>query len=92
MRNGEPGSVQYNYQVWRQQRNDNVIKDTQTQAPIAGKVIPQTTDLSFFPGLPMALLFLLNVKIELFRSLIREPQPHYISSSINLHAFRGPNS
>ncbi|KAF8167286.1 hypothetical protein B0H34DRAFT_792028 [Crassisporium funariophilum] len=31
----EPGSVQYNYQVWRQKRNDEIIKSTQTQAPIA---------------------------------------------------------
>ena len=28
----------------------------------------------FFSGLPMALLFFLNAKIELFSSLIREPQ------------------
>ncbi|KAK2464771.1 hypothetical protein APHAL10511_003189 [Amanita phalloides] len=31
----EPGSVQYNYQVWRQQRNEQVISDTQAQAPLA---------------------------------------------------------
>ncbi|KAF8808186.1 hypothetical protein BYT27DRAFT_6605724 [Phlegmacium glaucopus] len=31
----EPGSVQYNYQVWRQQRNDHSTKDTLAQAPIA---------------------------------------------------------
>ena len=37
----EPGSVQYNYQVWRQQRNDHVIRDTSAQAPIAGKPFHQ---------------------------------------------------
>ncbi|KAF4612399.1 hypothetical protein D9613_004298 [Agrocybe pediades] len=31
----EPGSVAYNYQVWRQLRNDKVKKDTETQAPLA---------------------------------------------------------
>ncbi|KAM6498755.1 hypothetical protein JOM56_006703 [Amanita muscaria] len=31
----EPGSVQYNYQVWRQQRNEQAAMDTQAQAPIA---------------------------------------------------------
>ncbi|KDR78409.1 hypothetical protein GALMADRAFT_245577 [Galerina marginata CBS 339.88] len=31
----EPGSVQYNYQVWRQLRNDQVIKETDAQAPLA---------------------------------------------------------
>jgi regulator-associated protein of mTOR len=32
----EPGSVQYNYQVWRQQRNEQVITETQKQAIVAG--------------------------------------------------------
>ncbi|OBZ68569.1 WD repeat-containing protein mip1 [Grifola frondosa] len=31
----EPGSVQYNYQVWRQQRNEQVIGETQRQAEVA---------------------------------------------------------
>ncbi|PFH49822.1 hypothetical protein AMATHDRAFT_178237 [Amanita thiersii Skay4041] len=31
----EPGSVQYNYQVWRQQRNEKVILETQAQAQVA---------------------------------------------------------
>ncbi|KAG2035660.1 raptor N-terminal caspase like domain-containing protein [Suillus americanus] len=31
----EPGSVQYNYQVWRQQRNEQVITETQRQAIVA---------------------------------------------------------
>ncbi|KAH9486204.1 Target of rapamycin complex 1 subunit mip1 [Psilocybe cubensis] len=31
----EPGSTQYNYQVWRQQRNDQVIKETDSQASMA---------------------------------------------------------
>jgi hypothetical protein len=34
----EPGSVQYNYQVWRQQRNEQVISETQLQAIAAGAV------------------------------------------------------
>ena len=28
----EPGSVQYNYQVWRQQQNEHVVEDTEKQA------------------------------------------------------------
>ncbi|KAG1848524.1 hypothetical protein DFJ58DRAFT_796171 [Suillus subalutaceus] len=31
----EPGSVQYNYQVWRQQRNEQVITETQRQSIVA---------------------------------------------------------
>ncbi|KAH9948210.1 hypothetical protein B0H21DRAFT_890681 [Amylocystis lapponica] len=31
----EPGSVQYNYQVWRQQRNEQVIATTRAQAEVA---------------------------------------------------------
>ena len=31
----EPGSVQYNYQLWRQQRNEQVLTTTRTQAEIA---------------------------------------------------------
>ncbi|PPQ79360.1 hypothetical protein CVT25_002630 [Psilocybe cyanescens] len=31
----EPGSIQYNYQVWRQLRNDQVTKETDAQAPLA---------------------------------------------------------
>ncbi|EMD32619.1 hypothetical protein CERSUDRAFT_87930 [Gelatoporia subvermispora B] len=31
----EPGSLQYNYQVWRQQRNEQVIEETSSQADIA---------------------------------------------------------
>ncbi|THH01214.1 hypothetical protein EW026_g1443 [Hermanssonia centrifuga] len=31
----EPGSVEYSYQVWRQQRNENVINETRTQAEVA---------------------------------------------------------
>jgi len=31
----EPGSIQYNYQVWRQQRNEQVIQETQMQAEVA---------------------------------------------------------
>ncbi|KAH7920933.1 hypothetical protein BV22DRAFT_765532 [Leucogyrophana mollusca] len=31
----EPGSIQYNYQVWRQQRNEQVIAETQSQAIVA---------------------------------------------------------
>ncbi|KAL4070418.1 raptor N-terminal caspase like domain-containing protein [Scleroderma citrinum] len=31
----EPGSVQYNYQVWRQQRNEQIVAETQSQATLA---------------------------------------------------------
>lgn len=31
----EPGSVQYNYQVWRQQRNGRVISEIETQIEVA---------------------------------------------------------
>ncbi|CCM02264.1 uncharacterized protein FIBRA_04347 [Fibroporia radiculosa] len=31
----EPGSVQYNYQVWRQQRNEEVLSTTRGQAEVA---------------------------------------------------------
>ncbi|KAJ6601189.1 hypothetical protein DFH09DRAFT_1127079 [Mycena vulgaris] len=31
----EPGSIQFNYQVWRQTRNDNVIDETQRHTEIA---------------------------------------------------------
>ena len=34
----EPGSVQYNYQVWKRERNDHVSRDTSAQAPITGKL------------------------------------------------------
>ncbi|KAF9235142.1 raptor N-terminal caspase like domain-containing protein [Melanogaster broomeanus] len=35
----EPGSIQYNYQVWRQQRNEQVIAETHSQALTAGKTL-----------------------------------------------------
>lgn len=41
----EPGSVQYNYQVWRQQRNEQVITETQLQATLAGKFCSDATFL-----------------------------------------------
>ncbi|EKM61656.1 uncharacterized protein PHACADRAFT_248390 [Phanerochaete carnosa HHB-10118-sp] len=31
----EPGSMEYNYQVWRQQRNENIINETRAQADVA---------------------------------------------------------
>ncbi|TFY81020.1 hypothetical protein EWM64_g2987 [Hericium alpestre] len=31
----EPGSVEYNYQAWRQQRNERVLSETQAQAEVA---------------------------------------------------------
>ncbi|TCD64747.1 hypothetical protein EIP91_003669 [Steccherinum ochraceum] len=33
----EPGSEQYNYQVWRQKRNEQIISETEEQAKIADK-------------------------------------------------------
>lgn len=35
----EPGSVQYNYQVWRQRRNEQINIETQGQAAAAGKYV-----------------------------------------------------
>jgi regulator-associated protein of mTOR len=34
--NDEPGSVQYNHQVWRQQRNERVLAETRSQAEHSG--------------------------------------------------------
>lgn len=31
----EPGSIQYNYQVWRQQRNEQIVAEIETQAEVA---------------------------------------------------------
>jgi hypothetical protein len=31
----EPGSVQYNYQVWRQQRNEGILAETRSQVEVA---------------------------------------------------------
>jgi len=31
----EAGSIQYNYQVWRQQRNDQVLTVTESQSEVA---------------------------------------------------------
>ncbi|KAI8980557.1 hypothetical protein BD414DRAFT_492558 [Trametes punicea] len=54
----EPGSVQYNYQVWRQQRNEQVIEDTHKQALEAPRCRwdrPVTTIQ--VNGLPLSLAF-----------------------------------
>lgn len=42
----EPGSVQYNYHVWRQQRNEHVIEDTEKQAREAGEMHRACHELS----------------------------------------------
>ena len=34
----ETGSVQYNYQVWKQQRNELIVTETQSQSSLAGMV------------------------------------------------------
>jgi regulatory associated protein of mTOR len=31
----EPGSIQYNHQIWRQQRNDLAINEVETQKYVA---------------------------------------------------------
>ncbi|KAI0829041.1 hypothetical protein BC628DRAFT_1362076 [Trametes gibbosa] len=54
----EPGSVQYNYQVWRQQRNEKVLEDTHKQSLEAPKCrwdrpVP-TIQIN---GLPLSLAF-----------------------------------
>ncbi|KAI0714649.1 hypothetical protein C8Q76DRAFT_795507 [Earliella scabrosa] len=54
----EPGSVQYNYQVWRQQRNEQVIEATEKhsrEAPRCRWEKPVTT--ISINGLPMSLAF-----------------------------------
>ncbi|KAI0778960.1 raptor N-terminal caspase like domain-containing protein [Trametes elegans] len=54
----EPGSVQYNYQVWRQQRNEQVLEDTHKQALEAPRCRwdrPVTTIQ--INGLPLSLAF-----------------------------------
>ncbi|EIW63818.1 ubiquitin-binding TORC1 subunit KOG1 [Trametes versicolor FP-101664 SS1] len=54
----EPGSVQYNYQVWRQQRNEQVMEDTHKQALEAPRCRwdrPVTTIQ--INGLPLSLAF-----------------------------------
>ncbi|KAI0327680.1 hypothetical protein GY45DRAFT_1327330 [Cubamyces sp. BRFM 1775] len=54
----EPGSVQYNYQVWRQQRNEQVMEDTHKQALEAPRCRwdkPVTTIQ--VSGLPLSLAF-----------------------------------
>lgn len=33
----EPGSFEYNYQAWRQQRNEQIIPETRSHAEIAGQ-------------------------------------------------------
>ncbi|KAJ3557772.1 hypothetical protein NM688_g1286 [Phlebia brevispora] len=45
----EPGSVEYNYQVWRQQRNEQAINDTRAQAEDAGKPVV-TLQTGAFPA------------------------------------------
>ncbi|KAF7965708.1 hypothetical protein HWV62_42187 [Athelia sp. TMB] len=54
----EPGSIQYNYQVWRQQRNSRVINETDTQIDVAqdSKWDKYVSKLQV-PGYPLQLAF-----------------------------------
>jgi len=50
----EPGSEQYNYQVWRQKRNEQIIAETESQAKVAQTCKwdrPVTTiQINYFPA------------------------------------------
>ncbi|KAF9535610.1 hypothetical protein CPB83DRAFT_842046 [Crepidotus variabilis] len=54
----EPGSVQYNYQVWRQSRNEQVISETSTQAPEgASRSWDFAVSTFSIPGNPLTMTF-----------------------------------
>lgn len=54
----EPGSVQYNYQVWRQQRNEQVVGDTEKQSREAPRCRwDRPVNTIQINGLPMSLAF-----------------------------------
>ncbi|KAH9934060.1 raptor N-terminal caspase like domain-containing protein [Epithele typhae] len=54
----EPGSVQYNYQVWRQQRNEHVMEDTEKQAREAPRCRwDRPVKTIQIKGLPLSLAF-----------------------------------
>ncbi|TBU58181.1 hypothetical protein BD310DRAFT_879568 [Dichomitus squalens] len=54
----EPGSVQYNYQVWRQQRNEQVIEDTEKQSREAPRCRwDRPVNTIQINGLPLTLAF-----------------------------------
>ena len=76
----EPGSVQYNCQVWRQQRNDHVSRDTSAQAPIAGKLfhLGKSTFLLALGG-----FLLITQQILIF--FLKKSANHGLPSSLNLH-------
>ncbi|KAI0756148.1 hypothetical protein C8Q80DRAFT_1115762 [Daedaleopsis nitida] len=54
----EPGSVQYNYQVWRQQRNERVVEDTEKQSREAPRFKwEKPVNTISINGLPLSLAF-----------------------------------
>ncbi|KAF5376558.1 hypothetical protein D9757_008290 [Collybiopsis confluens] len=54
----EPGSIQYNYQIWRQQRNEQVENETKTQAEVASSRRWDRTVANFRgPANPLNLAF-----------------------------------
>ncbi|KAJ3739761.1 hypothetical protein DFH05DRAFT_1512697 [Lentinula detonsa] len=54
----EPGSIQYNYQIWRQQRNDQVDNETRSQADVASDRRWDRTVAHFYgPAHPLNLAF-----------------------------------
>ncbi|KAF6748431.1 hypothetical protein DFP72DRAFT_576071 [Ephemerocybe angulata] len=54
----EPGSVQYNYQLWRQQRNEQVTVDTQAQVPhAASSRWDKPVATLHVPGHPLTMAF-----------------------------------
>ncbi|EIN14287.1 hypothetical protein PUNSTDRAFT_140611 [Punctularia strigosozonata HHB-11173 SS5] len=56
--NDEPGSVQYNYLVWRQSRIDQVIKETEKQAKHADNCQwDRPVRTLYTPGIPLSMTF-----------------------------------
>ncbi|EDR15987.1 uncharacterized protein LACBIDRAFT_242724, partial [Laccaria bicolor S238N-H82] len=54
----EPGSIQYNYQVWRQQRNERICEQTDSQACAAEKGRWDKTVATFqVQGYPLTMAF-----------------------------------
>ncbi|KIK63862.1 hypothetical protein GYMLUDRAFT_40943 [Collybiopsis luxurians FD-317 M1] len=54
----EPGSIQYNYQIWRQQRNEQVENETRSQAEVASSRRWDRTVANFRgPAYPLNMAF-----------------------------------
>ncbi|KAH9056937.1 raptor N-terminal caspase like domain-containing protein [Lactarius vividus] len=54
----EPGSLEYNYQAWRQQRNEQVLSETLNQAEIAfGRPWDKAVTTLHIQGVPLSMAF-----------------------------------